>query len=62
MLFRSANLEIPSVDEHQPFTVDIFDPQHWDNLDETTRNILVEKGPIREEDWSLKKNSVFLLL
>lgn len=36
--------------EQPTFAVDCFDPGHWDNLDDKAKDILVQKGPIRDEN------------
>ena len=47
-VFNSSPTESTSVDE-EPIHVDIYDPANWASLDNKTRVILVEKGPIRED-------------
>ena len=37
-------------DELPLYMVDIYDPRNWSNLDNKARDILVEKGPMREDN------------
>jgi len=37
-----------SIDDVQPSIHDVFDPRTWENLNNKGRDILIEKGPVRE--------------
>jgi len=42
------DIQIPDIDEQEDSVLAIFDPRTWGNLDNSKRDILIEKGPVRE--------------
>ena len=42
--------DIRNDDEQDYSLLSLFDPRTWDNLDNSKRDILIEKGPVRELD------------
>ena len=43
-------------DEQDASLSSIYDPRTWDNLDNCKRDILIEKGPVRELGLEFPKN------
>ena len=45
-------------EEQDDSLLSIYDPRTWDNLDNSKRDILIEKGPIRVPDLEFEKDTI----
>ncbi|PUZ67153.1 hypothetical protein GQ55_3G410300 [Panicum hallii var. hallii] len=57
-LHPSSDLENPNGDERDGSSLSIYDPRTWDNLDNSKRDILIEKGPVRELNLEFPKDAI----
>lgn len=59
ILQPSSDTENPQVQdsEQSDSLLSIYDPSTWDNLDNCKRDILIEKGPVRELDLEFPKDA-----
>lgn len=49
-LSNPSNTKSWNVDEQLIPSFDIYDPRNWNNLENKTNDLLIEKGPRREMD------------
>lgn len=54
----SSDHENLSGDEQDGFGFSIYDPRVWDNLDNSKRDILIERGPVRELNLEFPKDAI----
>nr|XP_051211097.1 uncharacterized protein LOC127328544 [Lolium perenne] len=47
----------PNGDDQDDSLLSMYDPRTWDNLDNSKRDILIEKGPIREPNLQFRKDA-----
>ena len=55
---EEENLQPSSNDEQEDSLSFIFDPRTWEVLDNSKRDILIEKGPIRVPDLEFEKDTI----
>ncbi|VAI28453.1 unnamed protein product [Triticum turgidum subsp. durum] len=55
---EEENLQPSSNDEQEDSLSFIFDPRTWEGLDNSKRDILIEKGPIRVPDLEFEKDTI----
>ena len=56
-LCNNEDIELEGVEPS--FSLNIFDPRIWDNLDEKMRTLLVKKGPARDNNIKFPKDENF---
>jgi hypothetical protein len=47
----------PNGDDQDDSLLSMYDPRTWDNLDNSKRDILIEKGPLREPNLQFRKDA-----
>nr|XP_051189952.1 uncharacterized protein LOC127303236 [Lolium perenne] len=47
----------PNGDDQDDSLLSMYDPRTWDNLDNSKRDIFIEKGPLREPNLQFRKNA-----
>jgi hypothetical protein len=57
-LHPSSDHENPNGDERDGSSLSIYDPRIWDNLDNSKRDILIEKGLVKELNLEFPKDAI----
>jgi hypothetical protein len=57
-LHPSSDHENPNGDERDGSGLSIYDPRTWDNLDNSKRDTLIEKGLVRELNLEFPKDAI----